>query len=67
MESLMKTIEKDWDIGGTIPSDANPSEEFELWKEFAESHPKWWNGTEFTLEDFEKYISEVVEFGIYDY
>lgn len=33
----MKTIEKDWDIGGTIPSDANPSEEFELWKEFAVS------------------------------
>jgi len=26
----IKTIEKDWDIGGTIPCDANPSEEFEL-------------------------------------
>ena len=62
----MKTIEKDWDQGGYLQSDADPEEEFQLWKDFAETHPEWWKGNEFTLKDFEEYISQAIDYGCCD-
>jgi hypothetical protein len=39
------TIESHWDPDGSIPADANPREEYELWQDFARTHPQDWKGT----------------------
>jgi hypothetical protein len=64
--NMRKTIEQHWDPDGSIPSDADPREEYELWRDFARTHPKDWNGSEFTLQDFREYVRGVIEFGRYD-
>ena len=63
---MMKTIESHWDPDGSIPADANAREEYELWRDFARTHPDQWSGTEFRLQDFKEYIRDIVELGRYD-
>lgn len=53
---LFVSIPDDWDKSGNITAESNPSEEFSRWQQFARNNPDLWDGDEFTLEDFEKYI-----------
>ena len=51
-----RTIPEDWDPGGDISPESDATVEFEMWKAHAERNPEDWQGDEFSLQDFERYI-----------
>ena len=48
------TIDEYWDTLGVITADSDPETEFKIWQSCTD-----WNGDEFTLGDFEKYIEQL--------
>lgn len=51
------TIPEHYDTAAIITADSNLAEEFALWQAHAAVNPSDWTGNEFTLADFENYIS----------
>jgi len=49
------SIPEHWDTGATIAADASAIIEFETWSKHAADSPDW-QGDEFTLADFVRYI-----------
>ena len=54
-------ISEHWDTQGTITASSDPAEEYKLWKKSAPS--MGWNGREFELGDFERYIDSLKQEG----
>jgi len=57
------TIEENWDTGANICWYDCPTDQFELWKEHAESDDAW-IADEFTLDDFKQYIDGLFAYEI---
>lgn len=53
------TIEGHWDTGAIITAEDDPVVAFAEWQQHARANPDEWNGDEFTLQDFERYIEEL--------
>ncbi len=59
MSNQKYTIPEHWDTGATLTPQAEPAAEYALWYGESLRPSNSWNGTEFTLEDFETYIAQL--------
>lgn len=54
---MKRTIAEHWDPDEIMTADSDPHTEYNRWREVAKCYPYEWAGNEFTLSDFEAYIS----------
>ena len=54
-------IDENWDSNGEITAESNPEEQYNIWHKYASLPDNDWNGDEFSLSDFEKYIEQLKE------
>lgn len=57
--AVLYSIPEHWDTAGVITAESDPQTEYDLWAEHARNNPRDWNGAEFSLDDFRRYIDSL--------